>query len=364
MISCTATTALAINAPLASVVSNHISLNSFTGPFTAIHNLISESNNGITYPDRYVQGVSATSRAAYIGSGNFQSGNYASGMYAISPSVSGMPQNGFTWSVIISHNEDVAGSGGGPYWTCTATRLDSPTIIYTGGVYGGTWKGWSQVTAGANSDRYVQGASATSRATYLGSGNFQSGNYASGMYAITPSVTGMPQDGFTWSVIIAHNEDGSGGGGGPYWTCTATRVDAPYIIHIGGVNNEVWQGWSQVFTTPPPSAPISTTGWVAGTYYEVKAPGTLASNKVYILKLAFSKQGTDEIVATYLVPITSTYSGSGSITISGNTSSHQNVGRTFTVRLKPGPGLRGIEVSPSHNDMADGTLTVAIVPLL
>ena len=162
----------------------------------------------------------------------------------------------------------------------------------------------------------------------------------------------------------------------PQWSNTSYVVSSALLINTSNTSFKI----AQPFEKKPPttnaiinSQNFSTAGWTVGNYNQIVPTGILSTTTLYIMKVIWGKNGVDQIVQSYIFPISGTdYNGNPAAqvlpTLTPTTISWGNLGRTINIRYK-GPTVTGqtsygLEASINQADMSNGTLTITVSPLL
>lgn len=115
---------------------------------------------------------------------------------------------------------------------------------------------------------------------------------------------------------------------------------------------------------------VSTSGWAVGAYNQIMPTGTLSSRAVYVVKIVWEQGGVDQVVQTYLLPMSGTdFSTQTLPALTPTTISWCNCGRSVNVRYKVpqtrGQTTYGLEASVSKSEMTgNGVITITVSPLL
>ncbi|GAB4036940.1 hypothetical protein GCM10028774_30660 [Spirosoma jeollabukense] len=118
---------------------------------------------------------------------------------------------------------------------------------------------------------------------------------------------------------------------------------------------------------------FSTSGWTTSAYNQIVPIGALSSGTIYVMKVIWAKPGVDQIVQSYVFPMSSTYYNSNPGApipplLTPNTITFNNAGRSINIRYKAptgtGQSSYGLEATINNADMDGGTLTITVLPLL
>lgn len=162
----------------------------------------------------------------------------------------------------------------------------------------------------------------------------------------------------------------------PQWTDNTLAVNTTILNNIQNTSFKTAQPFEKKGLSANGiaySQSISTVGWTVGNYNQIMPTGTLSNTVVYVMKIIWGQNGVDQIVQSYVFPVSGTdFNGNAQVlpVLTPTTApiTWSNVGRAINVRYKApssvGQTSYGLEASINKSDMNNGTLTVTISPLL